>query len=36
MEFAGNEVNHENVGPDKDEENRSTLVHQRSLLLHIG
>jgi hypothetical protein len=25
MEFAGNEVNHEKVGPDRDEENRRTL-----------
>jgi hypothetical protein len=25
MEFAGNEVNHENVGHDRDEENRHIL-----------
>jgi hypothetical protein len=25
MELAGNEVNHENVGPDRDEENKHIL-----------
>jgi hypothetical protein len=25
MEFAGNEVNHENAGPDSDEENKHFL-----------
>jgi hypothetical protein len=25
MEFAGNEVNHENAGPDNDEENKCVL-----------
>jgi hypothetical protein len=36
MELAGSDVNHENVDPDRDEENKHILSASTSILLHIG